>query len=107
MRCTSTPSLVPLEIDAIIPDPEAVQGAALLDELAELVQFRAHHLLRQAAKIAEDLQLQFLGHPRQFGGGGRRENNLERIHENGRGMVINGSDGARTRMEIVDRYMMT
>jgi hypothetical protein len=36
--------------------------------------------LRQAAKVAENLQLQFLGHPRQFGGARRRENNLKSVH---------------------------
>ena len=68
---------VPLEIDAVIAHAEAVQRAPGLLQLAELFQFRADHLLRQPAKIAEDLELQFLGHPPQLGGGGGRENDLK------------------------------
>ena len=36
--------------------------------------------MRQAAKLAEDLQLQFLWHLRQLGGCDGRENNLECLH---------------------------
>ena len=71
---------MPLKINAVIAHAKAVQHAPALLQLAELVQLRAEHLLRQAAKIAEDLQLQFLGHPRQFGGGGWRKDDLERLH---------------------------
>src|SRR5271166_1459270 len=36
-----------LEINTVIADAEPVQGAASAFQLAELVQFRVHHLLRQ------------------------------------------------------------
>jgi len=71
---------VPLKINAVIAHAKAVQDAPALLQLAELVQFRAEHLLRQAAKLAEDLQLQLLGHARQLGGGGRCEDDLKRLH---------------------------
>ena len=53
--------LVPLEIDAVIPDPEAVQGAAGAFEFAELVHLCAQHLLGEAAKLAQDLSCSSLG----------------------------------------------
>jgi len=68
---------VPLEINAVIAHPKTVQSPPALLQFAELVQFRAEHLLRQAAKLAENLQLQLLRHPRQFGGAGRCENDLK------------------------------
>ena len=69
--------LVPFEIDAVIPDPEPVQGPAGALQFSELVQLGVHHLLRQAAKLAEDVELQFFGHPRQFRGAGRIEDDLK------------------------------
>jgi len=39
--------------------------------------YGAHHLLRQPAKFAQYVQLQFLGHARQFGRAGRVKNDLE------------------------------
>jgi len=74
--------LMPLKIDAVITDPETVQRAPALFEPAKFLKFRAAHLLGQAAKLAEDLQLQFLGHPGQFSGAGRREDDLKRLHGN-------------------------
>src|ERR1019366_7789113 len=75
--------LVPLEIDAVIADAEPVQDASGALEFAELVQFGVHDLLRQATKLAEDLKLQFLGHPCQFRRAGRVEDDLEWAHSNG------------------------
>ena len=71
---------VPLEIDAVIPDPEPVQRPAGALEFAELVQLGAHHLLRQAAELAQDLELQLFGHPRQFRRAGRVEDDLKWAH---------------------------
>src|SRR5215471_12797801 len=54
--------LVAFEIDAVIADAEAVQDMAVAFELAEIVEFAGDDVGRQAAKIAEDLELQLLGH---------------------------------------------
>ena len=71
---------VAFEINAVIADPESVQGPAGALEFPELVQLGIHDLLRQAAKLAEDLELQLFGHPRQFRRAGRVEDNLEGAH---------------------------
>ena len=68
---------VPFEIDAIITHPKTVQRSPVQFQFAEGVQFGAERLLGQAAEFAEDLQLQFLGHARQFGGAGRGKDDLE------------------------------
>ena len=65
------------EIDAVIPHPKPVQDPARALELAELVQLGVHDLLRQAAKLAEDLELQLFGHSRQFRRAGRIEDDLK------------------------------
>lgn len=75
------PQFVPLEIDAVIADPKAVQDAAGPFEFAELIQLGVHHLLRESAEPAQDLQLQFFGHARQFRRAGRIEDDLKRTHE--------------------------
>ena len=75
---------VPLKIDTIIPHAKAVQDAPALLQFAELAQFRAEHLLGQTAKVAKDLQLQFLRHPPQLGGRRRREDDLKRVHNQSR-----------------------
>ena len=51
-----------------------------LSEFAKVIQFGLHDLLGQATKLAQDLQLQFLGHPGQLRGAGRVENDLKRAH---------------------------
>jgi hypothetical protein len=71
---------VPLEVNAVVAHAEPVQRPPRAFQFAELVQFGVHHLLRQAAKLAEDLQLQFLGHLRQFRGAGWIKNDLEWTH---------------------------
>src|SRR4051794_28730124 len=71
---------VPLEIDAIIPDPKAVQNSSVALEFAKLVELRLHDLLRQPTKLTEDLQLQFLGHSGKLRRAGGVEDDLERSH---------------------------
>jgi hypothetical protein len=90
--------IVPLKIYAVIAHAKPVQRPRALLQLAELVQLRAAHLLREAAKIAEDLQLQFLGHPRQFRRAGGRENDLKCI-----GHKIGSAYGNRTRLPALRR----
>jgi len=68
---------VPFEIDAIITHPKTVQRPPAQFQFAEVIQFRAERLLGESAEFAEDLQLQFLGHARQFAGAGRGEDDLE------------------------------
>jgi len=43
----------------------------------------------EAAELAEDVELRFLGHARQFGGAGRREDDLEWLHFGG-GLRVEG-----------------
>ena len=71
---------VSFEVNAVIADAKAVKDAAGAFEFTELIEFGMHDLLWQSAKFAEDLQLQFLGHLRQFGGAGRIKNDLKRAH---------------------------
>ena len=72
--------VVTFKIDAVITDAKPVQDASAALQLAKFVQLGAAHLLRQAAKFAQDLQLEFLGHPRQLGGARRRKDDLECVH---------------------------
>lgn len=74
------PEFVSLKINPEVPDAKTMQDASAAFQLAEVVEFRADDLLRQAAKLTEDLQLEFLRHPRHFGGAGRREDDLKRTH---------------------------
>jgi hypothetical protein len=71
---------VTFKIDAIITDAKPVQDTPASFQFAEFVQFGPAHLLWQAPKVAQHLQLQVLGHPRQFGGAYRRKNDLECVH---------------------------
>jgi hypothetical protein len=57
-----------------------VESAARALELAELAQLGVHDLLRQAAKLTEDLELELFGHARQFGGTGWIEDDLKQAH---------------------------
>src|ERR1044071_9385404 len=72
--------IVALEINPVIADAETLQNMAGALQFSKLVHFGAHHLLRQAAKIAKDLELEFLGHLRQFRCAGRIENDLKGSH---------------------------
>lgn len=71
---------VTLEIDPIVADAEPMQSAAGPFQFAEGIQLGLHDLLRQTAEFAQDLELQFLGHPGQFGRAGRIKNDLEGAH---------------------------
>ena len=71
---------VALEIDAVIPDPKAMEGASSPLELSELVHLSLHDLLGEAAELAEDLQLKFLGHPRELSRAGRIKDDLKGVH---------------------------
>jgi hypothetical protein len=75
--------LVALKINAVIAEAETVEDVAVAFELAEIFQFAGDDVLRQAAKIAEDLELKFLGHPREFRRAGGREDDLKCVHQNG------------------------
>jgi hypothetical protein len=57
-----------------------LQGPARPFQLAELIHLGVHHLLWQASEFSENLQLQLLRHPRQFGGAHRIKNNLKWRH---------------------------
>jgi hypothetical protein len=72
--------VVPLEIDPVIADAEAVQDPARALEFAEVIQLGMHDLLGQSTEFAEDLELQFLGHLRQLRGAGGIKNDLEGAH---------------------------
>jgi hypothetical protein len=72
--------LVPLEIDAVVIQPESVQGFPMALELSETLKFGTHHLLRHAAELSEDVQLQFPGHPGQLRRARRIEYDLEWPH---------------------------
>ena len=74
--------LVTFKIDAIIADAKTVERVAVGFELAEIFEFAGDDVLGQAAKIAEDFELQFLRHPREFGRRNRREDDLKRAHHN-------------------------
>src|SRR6185503_10548788 len=58
--------LMLFKVDAIIADAEAMENATGAFEFAKFLQLSGHDLLRQATELAEDLQLQFLGHLRQL-----------------------------------------
>ena len=74
--------LVALKINPVIANPETVQRVAVTFEFAKIFQFAGNDVLGQTAKITEDLELQFLGHPREFGRRRRREDDLKGIHHN-------------------------
>ncbi len=60
-----------------------MQGAAGPFELAEGVQVGVQDLLGQPAELAENLELKFLGHARQFGRAGGIKDDLKRRHGSG------------------------
>ena len=72
--------LVPLKIDAIISQPKAMQDLSVPLQFPEPFEIGFHHLLRQPAELAQNVQLQFLGHLRQFNRAGWIEDDLERSH---------------------------
>jgi hypothetical protein len=74
---------VAFKIHPVIPDPEPKQRATGALELAEVLCLRVHYLLGQPAKFAQDLELEFLGHPGQLYGASRIKDDLERTHRSG------------------------
>jgi hypothetical protein len=74
------PQLMPLKVNSVVAQTEAMQTFARPFQFAKSFQIRAHDLVGQTSKLAEDKQLQLLGHSGQFTGAGRIENNLKRTH---------------------------
>ena len=70
---------VPLEVEAVIAEAVAGEGAPVAGEGAE-VGVLALEFLREAAELAEDVQLEVPGELAEFGGTGRIEDDLERLH---------------------------
>jgi hypothetical protein len=73
--------IVPLEIDAIIADLEAMQDFAVPFQFSKTFQLRAHDLLREPSKFPQDVQLQLLWHLRQLRSARGIENDLKGAHE--------------------------
>ena len=71
---------VSFEINPVIPHPETMQRASGALEFSKLIHFGLHNLLRQPAKLAQDIQLEILRHLGQFGRAGWIENDLKRTH---------------------------
>lgn len=82
------PKLVPLEVNPVIAHAKAMQDMAITFQFAEVLQLAADHMLGQTAKVAQDLKLQFFGHPRQFSGAGGCKNNLKRVHASAQTTVL-------------------
>ena len=78
---------VTFKIHAVIADAKTMQGVAAAFQLAKILEFAGDDVLRQPAKIAENLQLQFLGHARQFCRAGRRKDDLKGAHQD-RGVTL-------------------
>jgi hypothetical protein len=72
--------LVPLEVNPVIAHTETMERAAGALELPELVEFGIHDLLRKAAKLAQNVELKFLGHAREFSGTDGIKDYLEGQH---------------------------
>ena len=71
---------MPFKINAIVAQPKAVQGPPVPLEFPEAFEIGFHDLLRQPAELAQNVQLQFLGHLRQFDRAGRIEDYLKWSH---------------------------
>lgn len=99
------PEVVLLEVDAVIAEAETVQDLAVTLQLAKALKFSGHDFVGQAAEFAEDVQLQFPWHARQFGRAGRIENNLEWAHAE-KNLL---GDAARKKLKIgcVDTIMIS
>ena len=68
---------VPLKINPVIAESKPMECLARAFEMAELVEIALEHFTGKAAKLAEDVELQFARHLRQFAGAGRIKNDLE------------------------------
>ena len=100
------PEFVPFKVDAVIAQAKTMQGFPVALQFPEPLQFSAHHLLRQAAKLAQNVQLKFLWHARQFGRARRIEDDLKRPHILGWRMKlwsiwIGSAYGNRTRLSAL------
>ena len=67
------------EVEAIVAEAVAGEGASVAGQGAE-VGVLALEFLREAAELAEDVQLEVPGELAEFGGTGRIEDDLERLH---------------------------
>ena len=67
------------EVEAIVAEAVAGEGAAVAGQGAE-VGVLALEFLREAAELAEDVQLEVPGELAEFSGTGRIEDDLERLH---------------------------
>lgn len=72
--------VVLFEIDAVIAETEAMEDLAVAFQFAEALEFSGHDLVRQAAELAEDVQLQFLRHTGKFSRARGIKNDLKRAH---------------------------
>src|SRR5713101_8511 len=95
---------VAFKINPVITQPKAVQRPAGPLEPAKSLQISAHHFLRQAAKLPQDVQLQFLRHVRQFRRARRIKYDLEWTHRfwppSAKGGPVSDSSASdRTRIE--------
>ena len=70
-----------LKVNPVIAQAEAVQNMTITLQPAEIFQLTANDMLRQPAKVPQDLELQFLGHAPEFGSAGGREDDLKRVHQ--------------------------
>jgi hypothetical protein len=72
--------LMPLKVNTVIAQAKPLQGLARAFELAKVMRIALEHLLRQPAKLSQDVKLQFSGHFGQFGRAGRIEDDLK-LHD--------------------------
>ena len=71
---------MPLEINPIIAQAKAMQDFSVPLQFPEPFEIGFHHFLGQSTELAQDVQLQFPGHLRQFDRAGRIEDDLEWPH---------------------------
>lgn len=83
---------VPLEVEAVVAEAVAGEGASVAGEGAE-VGVLALEFLGEAAELAEDVQLEVPGELAEFGGTGRIEDDLERLHP-GSGFRFGGMEAS-------------
>lgn len=72
---------VPLEIDPVISQTKPVQDATISFQSTVLFEVRLDDFLRQSPEFAQDVELQFLRHFREFAGAERIKDDLKRLHE--------------------------
>lgn len=74
------PQIVALKVHPEVADPKTMQGFSCSPEFSKSIQLVTKQLRWNPAKLTQNLQLQFLGHPRQFCGADGIEDDLERLH---------------------------